>query len=76
MRKIGLINFAVSQNRTDFFKPKIHLIALFTGILYNENDEWVVYNALKGQYPSVNDYEQLDTVILSGSSYSVNEKVK
>lgn len=46
-KKIGIINFALSQLRTDFLKPKMHLIGLFTGIFFNQGDEWKTYNILK-----------------------------
>lgn len=55
-KKIAIINFALSQLRTDFVKPKMHLIGLFTGIFYNQGDEWSVYNALKGNYPTAEEY--------------------
>jgi hypothetical protein len=51
----------------------MHLIGLFTGIFYNQGDQWVTYDALKRHYPTVEEYSELDTIILSGSSLSVND---
>ena len=53
-------------------KPKIHIDGIFSGIFYNPGDQWRSYKILKNEIPKVEELALFDTVILSGSSYSVN----
>jgi hypothetical protein len=71
--KIGMINFSTSQLRVDKIQPKMHQAGLFTGIFSTKNDEWTIYNVLQNQMPTEQEYQELDCVILSGSSMSVND---
>lgn len=71
-RKIAIINFASSVLSHDPFKPRINLDALIGGIFYNPGDSWRSFRILKGDVPQAEELAQFDTLILSGSSYSVN----
>jgi hypothetical protein len=71
-RKVAIINFASSVLTQDPFKPRINVDALIGGIFYNPGDSWKSFKILKGDVPQAEELAQFDTLILSGSSYSVN----
>lgn len=50
--KVGIINFATSQLRNDYFNPKVNLLSLFAGIWFDHGDTWRRYDILKGNYPN------------------------
>lgn len=72
-RKIGIINFSTSTLNQDRLQAKIHLEGLFSGIFYNPGDEWKAFKILRGEVPKVEELMDYNTLILSGSSLSVNK---
>lgn len=72
-RKIGIINFSTSTLNQDRLVAKIHIDGLFAGIFYNPGDEWRSFKILRGEVPKVEELMDYDTLILSGSSLSVNK---
>lgn len=72
-RKIGIINFSTSTLNQDRLQAKIHIDGLFSGIFYNPGDEWKSFKILKGEIPKVEELMDYNTIILSGSSLSVNK---
>ena len=56
---------------TDKNKPKIHLLGLYSGIFYRKGDRWTNFDLLRGNVPTVEQLMSFDTIILSGSAYSV-----
>jgi GMP synthase-like glutamine amidotransferase len=52
----------------------MHLVGLFAGIFFQQGDHWKLFNVLKQDYPTKQEYMELDTIILSGSSLSVNDE--
>ena len=53
-------------------KPRIHLEGLLSGIFYNDGEIWKSYRILAGNIPTAQELIGYDTVILGGSSHSVN----
>lgn len=72
-KRVAIVNFASSVLNQDPFKPRINVEALLGGIFYNAGDSWRSFRILKGDVPQVEELAQFDTLILSGSSYSVND---
>lgn len=50
--RVGIINFAASQLKNDFYNPKVNLLSLFTGIWFRHGDSWRRYDVLKEKYPT------------------------
>lgn len=73
MRKIGIINFSSSVLNKDKMQPKIQIEGLLAGILYNPGDQWKSFRILKNDIPKVKDLADYNTIILTGSSYSVSD---
>lgn len=57
----------------DKTKPKINVNGLFSGLFYQHGDQWSVFELLNHQIPSVHDLLAFDTIMISGSTYSVNQ---
>ena len=60
------------MTETDKTLPKINLDCLFTGVFYRKGDLWSSFKIVKGEIPSPEEIIAYDTIILTGSSYSVN----
>lgn len=69
--RIGIINFSTSILNKNKLAPKINIEAIYLSIFYRNGDEWACYEILKNQIPTVEEITSFDTIMLTGSSYSV-----
>lgn len=72
IRKIVIINNSASVTNVDKTKAKINVNGLFSGLFYRHGDRWKAYEILNNQVPTVEELVAADTVLVSGSTYSVN----
>lgn len=73
IRRIAIINLSASVTNVDKTKPKINVNGLFSGLFYRHGDKWQTFEVLNHEIPSVNDLLCFDTIMISGSTYSVNQ---
>lgn len=64
---------SASVANTDKTKPKINVNGLFSGLFYRHGDRWQTFELLNHEIPTVNDLLSFDTIMISGSTYSVNQ---
>lgn len=64
----------MSVTNTDKTKAKINVDGLFSGIFYQNGDLWKSYKILLKEIPTIEELLQADTVMISGSTFSVNKK--
>ena len=64
----------MSVTNTDKTKAKVNVDGLFSGIFYQNGDLWKCYKVLLKEIPTVEELLQADTVMISGSTFSVNNK--
>ena len=62
------------MTNVDKTKAKINVDGLFSGIFYQKGDHWKSYKILLKQIPTVEELATADVVLISGSTYSVNQK--
>ena len=72
LKRIMVINLSQSVTNVDKTRPKINLDGLFSGIYYRKGDIWKSYKILLEEIPTIEEMIQSDTIIISGSTYSVN----
>ena len=68
------MNFATSQLRKDQLQPKINILGLLLGCLY-DNQKFDYFPILKGEIPTKTQLVEYDSVIMPGSSYSAMDSV-
>ncbi len=73
-KKIALMNFATSQLREDQLQPKINILSLLLGVLF-DNQKFSYFRILRGEVPSKEQLVQFDSIIMPGSSYSAMDSV-
>ena len=61
-----------SVTNTDKCKTKINVDCLFSGMYYRNGEHWSSYKLLLKQIPTVQELAQANTVLISGSTFSVN----
>lgn len=60
------------MTNVDKTRAKINIDGLFSGIFYQNGDNWKTYRVLSKQIPTVEELVEADVVLISGSTYSVN----
>ena len=68
------MNFATSQLREDQLQPKINIVGLLLGCLY-DNQKFDYFPILKGRIPLKDQLVKYDSIIMPGSSYSAMDSV-